>query len=78
MTSAIDDRHLLCMAVNDRTASSRQFTVRWYTNGNRYRYSNVESVNSLMSAAPWIACKDVFIQDNPHKKPSMAAPAMCS
>ncbi|GFU89444.1 transposable element Tcb2 transposase [Trichonephila clavipes] len=29
--SAHDDRHLLHMAVNDRTASSRQLTARWST-----------------------------------------------
>ncbi|GFX42897.1 transposable element Tc1 transposase [Trichonephila clavipes] len=31
VTSARDDRHLLRMAVNDRTASSRQLAARWST-----------------------------------------------
>ncbi|GFY18294.1 uncharacterized protein TNCV_2047001 [Trichonephila clavipes] len=31
MTSARDDRHLLHMAVNDHTASSRQLAARWST-----------------------------------------------
>ncbi|GFW24021.1 hypothetical protein TNCV_4950651 [Trichonephila clavipes] len=31
VTSARDDRHLLCMVVNDRTASSRQLAARWST-----------------------------------------------
>ncbi|GFU38387.1 transposable element Tcb2 transposase [Trichonephila clavipes] len=31
VTSVRDDRHLLQMAVNDRTASSRQLTARWST-----------------------------------------------
>ncbi|GFY27342.1 transposable element Tc1 transposase [Trichonephila clavipes] len=31
VTSARDDRHLLCMAVNDSTASSRQLVARWST-----------------------------------------------
>ncbi|GFY31685.1 transposable element Tcb2 transposase [Trichonephila clavipes] len=31
LTSARDHRHLLRMAVNDRTASSRQLAVRWST-----------------------------------------------
>ncbi|GFV73744.1 transposable element Tc1 transposase [Trichonephila clavipes] len=31
VTSARDDRHLLLMAVNDRTASSRQLVARWST-----------------------------------------------
>ncbi|GFW48654.1 transposable element Tc1 transposase [Trichonephila clavipes] len=29
VTSARDDRHLLCMAVNDSTISSRQLAARW-------------------------------------------------
>ncbi|GFU53522.1 gamma-aminobutyric acid receptor alpha-like [Trichonephila clavipes] len=29
VTSASDDRHLLCMTVNDRTVSSRHLTARW-------------------------------------------------
>ncbi|GFV51542.1 transposable element Tc1 transposase [Trichonephila clavipes] len=32
MTSARDDQHLLCRAVNDRTASSRYLAARWSTN----------------------------------------------
>ncbi|GFV29075.1 transposable element Tcb2 transposase [Trichonephila clavipes] len=31
VTSARDDRHLLCMTVNDRTASSRELAARWST-----------------------------------------------
>ncbi|GFV51560.1 transposable element Tcb2 transposase [Trichonephila clavipes] len=31
MTSARDDQHLLCRAVNDRTASSRYLAARWST-----------------------------------------------
>ena len=31
MTSTSDDRHLLRMAVNDHTASSRQLAARWST-----------------------------------------------
>ncbi|GFX87935.1 transposable element Tcb2 transposase [Trichonephila clavipes] len=31
VTSARDDRHLLCMAVNESTASSRQLAARWST-----------------------------------------------
>ncbi|GFT31539.1 uncharacterized protein TNCV_609321 [Trichonephila clavipes] len=50
VTSGRDDQHLLCMAVNDRTASSRQLAYC-------YRCTNVGFVNSSTSAAPWIACK---------------------
>ncbi|GFX41022.1 uncharacterized protein TNCV_2217201 [Trichonephila clavipes] len=56
LTSACDDRHLLCIAVNDRTASAKQLV--YY-----YRCSYVIFVNSSMSAAPSIACKGAFIQD---------------
>ncbi|GFY29888.1 hypothetical protein TNCV_4072011 [Trichonephila clavipes] len=31
VTSARDDQHLLCMTVNDRTTSSRQWTACWST-----------------------------------------------
>ncbi|GFT47250.1 transposable element Tcb2 transposase [Trichonephila clavipes] len=31
VTTAHDDRHMLRMAVNDRTASSRQLAARWST-----------------------------------------------
>ncbi|GFU60483.1 transposable element Tc1 transposase [Trichonephila clavipes] len=31
VTSAHNDRHLLCIAVNDHTASSRQLAARWST-----------------------------------------------
>ncbi|GFW31208.1 transposable element Tcb2 transposase [Trichonephila clavipes] len=64
-----DDRHLLCMAVNDYTPSSRQLAYC-------YRCTNVGFINSSTSAAPWIVCKGAFIQDPPHSKPSTAAPAI--
>ncbi|GFV16972.1 uncharacterized protein TNCV_1768831 [Trichonephila clavipes] len=71
VTSARDDRHLLRMAVNNHTASSRQLV--YY-----YRCTNVGFINSSTFAAPWIACKGAFIQDPPHGKPSTAASAMGS
>ena len=54
--SALDDRYLLRMAVNDRTASFRQLARRWYTATDVF-------VNSSTFAAPWTACKGAFIQD---------------
>ncbi|GFV64719.1 uncharacterized protein TNCV_1636721 [Trichonephila clavipes] len=75
VTSARDDRHLLCMGVNDRSASSRQFgSMLFYC----YMCTNIGFVNSLMSAATWIPCKGAFIQDPPHGKPSTGASAMGS
>ncbi|GFU51897.1 uncharacterized protein TNCV_3734061 [Trichonephila clavipes] len=67
-----DDRHLLRMAVNERTASSRQLAARWST------ATGVLMLASSTSAAPWIVCKGAFIQDPPHGKPSTAALAMGS
>ncbi|PRD30897.1 UNVERIFIED_CONTAM: hypothetical protein NCL1_25013 [Trichonephila clavipes] len=46
VTSARYDRHLLRMAVNDRTASSRQLAARWST------ATGVLMSASLTSAAP--------------------------
>ncbi|GFW62241.1 hypothetical protein TNCV_4421281 [Trichonephila clavipes] len=43
-----------------------------------YRCTNASFVDSSMSAAPWIACKDVFIPDPPHGKPSTSASTMGS
>ncbi|GFW78132.1 uncharacterized protein TNCV_136011 [Trichonephila clavipes] len=57
MPLARDDQHLLRMAMNDRTASSRQLAARWPT---------ATVVMSNSSAAPWIASKGAFIQDSPH------------
>ncbi|GFU97405.1 uncharacterized protein TNCV_4742171 [Trichonephila clavipes] len=69
VTSACDDRHLLHMEVNDRTASFRLLAARW---------STVTGVLHLStSGAPWIACKSAFIQDH-HGKPSTAVSAMGS
>ncbi|GFW56395.1 hypothetical protein TNCV_2089021 [Trichonephila clavipes] len=68
-----DDRHLLRIAVNDRTVFSRQFgSMLVYC----YRCTNVVFVNSSTSVAQWIACKGTFIQDPPHGKPSTAASTM--
>ncbi|GFX69860.1 transposable element Tcb2 transposase [Trichonephila clavipes] len=72
VTSACDDRHLILMAVNDRTASSRQLAARWSTD------TGVLMSASSTSATPWIACNGVFIQDPPHGKPSTVASAMSS
>ena len=41
-----------------------------------YRCTNVDFVNLLTSAAPWIACKGAFIQDPLHDKSSTAASAV--
>ncbi|GFX90719.1 hypothetical protein TNCV_3195371 [Trichonephila clavipes] len=71
-TTALDDRHLLLMAVNDRTASYRQLAVRWLT------CTNVGFVNSSTSAVPWIACRGAFIQEPSNGKPSTVASAMGS
>ncbi|GFY36046.1 transposable element Tc1 transposase [Trichonephila clavipes] len=83
VTSAHDDRHLLCMPMNDRTASSRQLTARWST-----------AAAVLMSASS--ICRrlmrrglrarvplyrrfiDGFIDGLPHGKPSITASAMVS
>ncbi|GFW92368.1 hypothetical protein TNCV_4919971 [Trichonephila clavipes] len=45
-----------------------------------YFYSriNVGFINSSKSAAPWTVCKNFFLQDPPHDKPSKAAFAMGS
>ncbi|GFT79746.1 uncharacterized protein TNCV_3089771 [Trichonephila clavipes] len=51
---ACDDRHLLRIPVNDRTASSRQLVYC-------YKCTNVGFVNLSTSAALWIACKAAFI-----------------
>ncbi|GFX66069.1 hypothetical protein TNCV_4102091 [Trichonephila clavipes] len=64
------------MAVNDRTASSRQLVGS--TLVYCYICTNVGFVNSSTSATPWIACKGTFIQDPPHGKPSTAASAIGS
>ncbi|GFW01231.1 uncharacterized protein TNCV_4514301 [Trichonephila clavipes] len=72
VTSARDDRHLLRMAVNGCTVSSRQLAALWPTT------TGVLVLTSSPSAAPWIACKGAFIQDPPHGKPLTAASAMGS
>ncbi|PRD27108.1 UNVERIFIED_CONTAM: hypothetical protein NCL1_36267 [Trichonephila clavipes] len=69
MPLARDDQHLLRMAMNDRTASSRQLAARWPT---------ATVVMSNSSAAPWIASKGAFIQDSPHGKPSASAMGSCA
>ncbi|GFX99742.1 hypothetical protein TNCV_257811 [Trichonephila clavipes] len=43
-----------------------------------YRCTHVGFVNSLTSAASWIAYKGAFMQDPPHGKPSTDASAMGS
>ncbi|GFX12488.1 uncharacterized protein TNCV_2929821 [Trichonephila clavipes] len=73
LTSEQDDRHLLRMAVNDRTASSRQLAASWST-ATGVLMSVL--VNSWVSAALWIACKGAFIHDTSHGQPSTAASAM--
>ncbi|GFU19389.1 uncharacterized protein TNCV_3032991 [Trichonephila clavipes] len=65
VTSARDDRHLLRIAVNDHTTSSRQFAARLVY---CYRCNNVRFVNSLTSAAAWMACKGAFVQHPPQNK----------
>ncbi|GFW94959.1 uncharacterized protein TNCV_1464571 [Trichonephila clavipes] len=75
VTSARDDRHLLDMVVNDRTTLLQAVdSTLVYC----YRCTNVRFVNSSTSAAPWVACKGVFIQDPLRGKSSMAASAMSS
>ncbi|GFY04971.1 transposable element Tc1 transposase [Trichonephila clavipes] len=68
VTSAPDDRRLVGMAQNDRTASSRQL--------NSYRCFIVCFINSETSAAAWATRKDSFIQDSSHAKPSPPAATM--
>ncbi|GFY16729.1 hypothetical protein TNCV_2788511 [Trichonephila clavipes] len=72
VTSARDDQQLLHLAVNDRTASSRQLAARFST------ATGVLMPASSASSAPCIACRGVFIQDPPHGKLSTAALAMGS
>ena len=43
-----------------------------------YRCINVGFINSSTSAAPWTACKDAFIMEPLHSKPSTAVSAMSS
>ncbi|GFT76139.1 transposable element Tcb2 transposase [Trichonephila clavipes] len=74
VTTAHDDRHMLRMAVNDRTASSRQLAARWST-----------AIGVLMSTCQFIdiCCNVTGVQaclytGSPHGKSSMAASAMGS
>ncbi|GFW42684.1 transposable element Tc1 transposase [Trichonephila clavipes] len=57
VTSAHDDRHLLSMAVYDRTASFRKLAALWSI------ATGVLMSASSTSAATWIACKGALIQD---------------
>ncbi|GFU75170.1 hypothetical protein TNCV_2056131 [Trichonephila clavipes] len=70
--SARNDRHLLRMAANDHTSSSRQLAALWST------ATDILMSASSKSAAPWIACKGASIQDPPLDKPSTAASAIGS
>ncbi|GFX47686.1 transposable element Tcb2 transposase [Trichonephila clavipes] len=54
VTSACDDRHLLHMVVNDRTASSRQLAARWSTATGSPSRQTIDGCvcNGLMSTEP--------------------------
>ncbi|XP_071039865.1 uncharacterized protein [Parasteatoda tepidariorum] len=73
VTSARDDRHLVRMALTDRTAPSRQLAAQWsIATGVSLCASSIH--RRLLKCG--LRARDSFIQDPPHAKPSPPAAAM--
>ena len=73
--SVRDDQHLLCIAVNDRTASSRQLAIRWSTATGVLK--SASSIRRLLLHRE-LRVRGAIIQDPLHSEPSTAASAMGS